>query len=314
MAEGNGRNFRQYCFGVSHMSHMHIGLSGRYTIEKRNAAGEVVQTLEFDNLITDAGLERWGTAGVIGRCYLGSGSAVPLVTDTTLAAPLGSTTTTTTPPTDVSNNTTRTRTVHNKWRFGPGICTGSVREVGVGWDGGLWSRALVVGGDGNPQTIEKLADETLDVTYAVQIQHPATDATGVVDIGGTSYSWTARPQQLAESISLFSAGWGQSQYNGYAGAYSGGLTAVGSGSPSGPLVNSSDARVAALPYAPGSKQRGLKIVFELNSGNGLIRTITYAHQTTHPQGVRIQVEFTPPIPKLDTQELTISTVISWGRA
>lgn len=296
------------------MSHMHIGLSGRYTIEKRNAAGEVVQTLEFDNLITDAGLERWGTAGVIDRCYLGSGSAAPLVTDTTLAAPLGSTTTTTTPPTDVSNNTTRTRTVYKTWRFGPGVCTGSVREVGVGWVGGLWSRALVVDGNGNSQTIEKLADETLDVTYAVQVQHPATDATGVVDIGGVAYSWTARPQQLSESFSLFSEGWGQWQYKGYANSYSGGLTAVGSGAPSVSLGSSSYTRDAALPYAPGSKQRGLKLVFELNSGNGLIRTIAYAHQTSHPYGVWIQVEFTPPIPKLATQELTISTVLSWGRA
>lgn len=314
MAEGNGRNFRQYCFGISHMSHMHIGLSGRYTIEKRNAAGEVVQTLEFDNLITDAGLERWGTAGVIDRCYLGSGTATPTVTDTAMAAPLGSTTTTTTPPTDVSNNTTRTRTAHNKWRFGPGVCTGSVREVGVGWVGGLWSRALVVDGNGNPQTIEKLADETLDVTYAIQVQHPATDATGVVDVGGVSYSWAARPQQLSSSFSMFSAGWGEWQYPGYASAYSGGLTAVGSGSPSGSLGSSSYTRDAALPYAPGSKQRGLKLVFELNSGNGLIRTIAYAHQTSHPYGVWIQVEFTPPIPKLATQELTISTVLSWGRA
>ena len=36
------------------MSHIHIGLSGRYTLERRNAAGEVVQTLEFDNLFTQA--------------------------------------------------------------------------------------------------------------------------------------------------------------------------------------------------------------------------------------------------------------------
>lgn len=97
-------------------------------------------------------------------------------------------------------------------------------------------------------------------------------------------------------------------------SYSGGLTAVGSGAPSGSLGSSSNTRDAGLPYAPGSKQRGLKLVFELNSGNGLMRTIVYAHQTTHPQGVGIQVEFSPPIPKAATQELTISTTLSWGRA
>lgn len=298
------------------MSHIHIGLSGRYTIEKRNAAGEIVQTLEFDNLITDAGLERWGTAGVIDRCYLGSGTATPAVTDTVMAAQLASTTSETTPPSATYDVALRSQTQYKTWRFAAGVGTGYVREVGVGWATGLWSRALVLDGNGNQQTIEKLADETLDVTYALTYKHPASDVSGTVELPSGTHTWTARPYLLSSvpSMSLFAYGWGQSQYAGYASSYSDGLASLPSGVLYGSRGESSNAKDAALPYTPASRRRDLRIVFPLDSGNGSLRTVTYKHQTSHPYGVYIQVEFTPPILKSATQELTLVFGISWGRA
>ena len=299
------------------MSHIHIGLSGRYTIEKRNAAGDVVQALEFDNLITDAGLERWGTAGVIDRCYLGSGSTTPAVTDTAMATPLANTTTNDTAPAATYDAAVRSQTLYKKWRFAPGVGTGDVREVGVGWVSGLWSRALVLDGNGNPMTISKAADETLDVTYAITLQFPPSDVVGVVNIKGADHTWTARPFQFSNPISLsaFGYGWGQYQYQGYATAYSGDLGAFPSGSVSGSSLGSSSSSAdAALAYVAASRYRDLKLLFPLNSGNGSLKTVVYNHQTSHPYGLALQVGFSPAIPKLATEELTLVVRISWGRA
>ena len=300
------------------MSHIHIGLSGRYTIEKRNAAGDVVQALEFDNLITDAGLERWGTAGVIDRCYLGSGSATPAVTDTAMAMPLANTTTKDTAPAATYDAAVRSQTLYDKWRFAPGVGTGDVREVGVGWVSGLWSRALVLDSNGNPMTISKAADESLDVTYAITLQFPPSDVVGVVNIKGADHTWTARPYQFSNptDFGTFNYGWGQYQYSSYAYAYacSGDLVAFLSGSVSGVIGSSLSLGDAALAYVAASRYRDLKIVFPLDSGNGSLKTVVYEHPTAYPYGISLQVGFSPAIPKLATDVLTLVVRISWGRA
>ena len=311
MAEGNGRNFRQYCFRVTHMSHIHIGLSGRYTIEKRNAAGEVVQTLEFDNLITDAGLERWGTDGVIDRCYLGSGTTPPAVTDTAMAASLGVATSTTTAPGNTYSAAAATQTINLAWRAGPGVCTGDIREVGVGWSTGLWSRALIRDTQGNPTTISKAADETLDVSYAVTLQYPTTPIVGSITIQGVSYDWRAYPylptsgSTLSSIFSTRRTGAGSS--SGF--AYDGGNNP--NGNPSGSAVGYTTS-ITSSPYVPGSKRVENTYQFGLDRP-GTYRTFWVKFGNSY-YTTEAQVEFTPGIPKDAAQTLKVVFSHSWGRA
>ena len=299
------------------MSHIHIGLSGRYTIEKRNAAGDIVQTLEFDNLITDAGLERWGTGSVASICYLGGGAALPTVLDTAMAALLGSTSTWQTAPSTTYDVASVSYVAYAKWRFNPGVCTGDIREVGVGWGGGLWSRALVVDGNGNQVTIQKLVDETLDVTYAVKFQFPLSDLTGTINVDGVDRAWAARVVRLNESYNGVPELLNNGAVGAYAGtpvAFSSGLVAVNSYNSVGVLGTGSSTRRA---YVAGSKQCVLDLVFPLNGGNGNIKTVVfgaYTYTSYDRKIVDVQVEFNPPITKLSTQVLSFVVQFSWGRA
>ena len=52
----------------------------------------------------------------------------------------------------------------------------------------MWSRALVLDSNGNPMTISKAADESLDVTYAITLQFPPSDVVGVVNIKGADHN------------------------------------------------------------------------------------------------------------------------------
>ena len=294
------------------MSHIHIGLSGRYTIEKRNAAGDVVQTLEFDNLITDAGLERWGTDGVGNVCYLGSGSTTPSVTETVMppATLLGSTTNTATAPANTYHVPTLSQTRHNTWRFGPGVGTGNVREVGVGWGTGLWSRALVLDGNGNPTTLEKLADETLDVTYALKLAYPA-EVTGTTVVDGVPRSWRARPV-LSSGPSYFSSLMNSSRrgLQGYNYAYSGALPDGYVTLPSGSGPYTTDYTISS--YVPGSKAFTVTIRYGVDKP-GTYRTL-YHSFGPYMGAIDVLFEYTPAIQVLATQALTFVLTQSWGRA
>ena len=61
-------------------------IAGQYTLRKYKAdTHELVQEIgPFDNLITDQGLDRVGTANFANYVFVGTGTATPAVTDSTL--------------------------------------------------------------------------------------------------------------------------------------------------------------------------------------------------------------------------------------
>jgi hypothetical protein len=197
------------------------------------------------NLITNLCLENYGAAwqgsGYSGGgltldqsknngmfyCHVGTGTATPAVTDTTLQAfvagqqvihglGLG---------TYWAQGSAPFYGAHRyKARFSPGFGGGNINlnEVGQSYQlttGNLSSRALTVDGQGTPTTVTVLADEYLDVYYTRRnypchmadegLGTPADD-TGTVDIAGVTYNYTIRPSAVTDND------WGQQIVNAFA--------------------------------------------------------------------------------------------------
>ena len=190
-------------------------VAGQYTIRKYKAdTNELIQEVgPFDNLITNQGLNRVGTAEFGNSVFIGTGTAPPAVTDTQLGTYLNYTATAApggawdfallqggSPDYWVQGAGT--------WRFAAGAATGTLTEVGIGWftsgtlpaNHRVSSRALIVDSGGSPISITVLADEYLDVTYSLRYYpYVGSDVVQTVVISGVNYTFTTRALGLVTS-------------------------------------------------------------------------------------------------------------------
>ena len=191
-------------------------VAGQYTIRKYKAdTNELIQEVgPFDNLITNQGLNRVGTAEFGNSVFIGTGTAPPAVTDTQLGTYLNYTATAApggawdfallqggSPDYWVQGAGT--------WRFAAGTATGTLTEVGFGWFTGapytepnhrVSSRALIVDSGGSPISITVLPDEYLDVTYSLRYYpYVGSDVVQTVVISGVNYTFTTRALGLVSS-------------------------------------------------------------------------------------------------------------------
>lgn len=306
-------------------------VAGRFTLIARKLDGTQRKLAEFDNLVTDAGLNRMGVGNFRELCVVGTGSAVPAVTDTQLqsttartssGAPSvpGSSTQTTTPPFWAQTNA--------GFRFGVGAAAGNLTEVGIGWSTGglltdyqLWSRALIKDELGTPIAVTVLGDEVLDVYYAMRIYPPATDAAYTVTIAGEVYNAISRASNINNTQNWFvtgsrvlftslPGGGGYGVMNGNIG----GVTA----SPSG-LSTFSYISPSNNAYSNNSLIQDGILSWGLDLGNltGGIRSVYYqtgvgAYQTQFnlvtPRG-----DGSTTIDKDNTKVLSISFRVGWAR-
>jgi hypothetical protein len=268
----------------------------------------------FDNLILDSGLELLGTNNVLGACVVGTSNAAVVATQTTLSGFLAANSTI-----EETNEGAQGSEPYFGWktvryRFAAGVATGNISEVGVGNSkvagANLFSRALILDGDGDPVTISVLANEILDVTYELRYYPPLVDGSTTVTIDGDSYDVTWRASDVTSATA-----WGQYignmaslrpsaansvvVYNGAMGA----ITTTPAGSTaSGPMVNAA--------YSASSDQRDGTVTFTLNEANlsGGIRSMRVGTSMG-----AYQFEFDPPIPKDDTKILGLTARIAWAR-
>ena len=204
-----------------------VRLGGRFraVVSKDAECKQVVEdTGFFDNLITNTGMNRVGTVttnaigtdgsleafrNLCGRFVVGSGSAVPQFTDTALQAPVafGSG--------DVSRSSASS-SYERGWfeltvqhQFGQGQAAGNLSEIGIqrsSTSGALWSRALILDGQGNPTTITVLPDDFLTCYYTLRIMIPKEDAVFNIDVdydddGIVPTVVTGRPLRANDSLS-----------------------------------------------------------------------------------------------------------------
>jgi hypothetical protein len=255
---------------------------------------------------------------------LGTGSAAPAVSDTTLQTPGAASTTiqrnfvsvapyVAGPPEYLTDFMT--------FRFATGVATGTWTEVGITNGSApfvLFSRALMLNGGGTPTAVTVLADESLDVTYTLRL-YPPGDSTGSITLNGTSYDYTLRPSFLGNS-SIWAFNYIMS---GQLAAVSGGAAAqavwfsgaIGS-STSGPSsqVGSNSIKSTPQAYVSGSRQRTFELEWALNDANvgGGFRSLRF-DSTSGGSMLPWQIGFTPNVPKLNTQILRLSFTLSMAR-
>lgn len=180
-----------------------VGMSGHFRLEVRDAVShEVKHVRDFDNLITNQGLNGYGLSNdryLLNICHVGTGTSAPSVNDVGMNVPLATTSgvqetkhIAPVAPEWISHRV-------NRYRFAVGAATGNVTEVGIGGEYYFWSRALVVDELGNPSPVTVLPNEYLDVIYTLRMYPNLDDIPFSFELGGVTYSGTARPQNIQES-------------------------------------------------------------------------------------------------------------------
>lgn len=306
-----------------------VGLSGHYKVGVIRASGQYEQLADFDNLITDAGLDFIATNGVSAAtvyCRAGAGSAVPAVGQTNLVSQLGSASASGTSSATNSGGTPVWFTSLTRvYTFAIGAVVGNVAEIGTfsaETGGTMFSRALIKDAMGNPTTITILSDEQLVVTYEVRKYPPASDITGTVSISidgvPTNFDYTIRAANVATNS-------GSILWHGTAsvGNFTASVTAANayetstlgdvSGTPGFGEVNASSSVTYA--YTNGSFYRDQTPTWGLSAANFAtgIGAILFAAVSGGTRNGAFQISFSPKLPKTSAKTLTLTFRISWGR-
>jgi hypothetical protein len=170
-------------------------VAGRFFIEGVLPDGRRRVVADWQkNLVTDAGLNRFGTVAPISYCSVGAGNTTPTVLDTALVNYVAHTT--------ASMTSFGAQTSVPWYGYAVFTCTFSppggnknISEIGLGWSTGgtnLWSRALIKDAGGSPTTITWLAAETLIVTYECRNYPFLDDIHFSTNISGIDYTGVMR--------------------------------------------------------------------------------------------------------------------------
>lgn len=313
---------------------MNLGLAGKYTIYKQKVAmkdgiplldengnqvllGEQEKVAEFENLITNNGLDLIGKKASCNYMIVSSDNTVPSITDTAINI-LGITQSAGTGDGNVNKNVTTAPywvSYQCVKRFGAGVGTGNIAKIAIsnnstGTD--LFSIALVKDINGNPTTITKLADEILDVSYQLRTYLDDSDTTSTITISGNTHTVTARACAIASKT----APWVSSIANIY-------KVRIGSA----PMVSAmgipsalTDASFNNAAYTLGSYKLNVNIsqlpinTHNFTNGISLIHTLETGNVAAYSNNATFQFGISPPIMKTSTQTLTLPPItLSWGR-
>src|SRR5690606_3150722 len=204
-----------------------LGGQFRLVVSKDAECKKVVKdTGFFDNLITNTGMNRIGEVTtnrggsieafriLCGRFVVGSGSAEPQFTDTALQNPVAFASADVVLNNESSNYDRGWYEITVRHQFEQGQAAGNLSEIGIqhtSTSGPLWSRALILDGQGNPTTITVLPDDFLTCYYTLRIMIPKEDAVFNIDVdygedGIVPTVVTGRP--LNANSSNVGDGWG----------------------------------------------------------------------------------------------------------
>lgn len=172
-------------------------VSGMFSVSKIMPSGDIVVVSPLqDNLITNFGLDSLaGPSVFMGAVQVGTGTATPAFTDTSLGARLAGKAIDAA-PTWSFNQGTGVGTVTGTFTFPVGSATGNLTEIGLSatTSGNVCTRALFKDAGGNPTTIPVASDEQLLITYIVTITYSLTSTSSVTDpSSGTTYTMSFLP-------------------------------------------------------------------------------------------------------------------------
>ncbi len=304
-------------------------IAGHFILETRGPDGELRNRLEFDNLITDTGLDHiyncptvaYGFGYYCNNVCVGTGNAAPANTDTSLSNFLAST-----GVYDASMTRTYVAGPPTYWKatqvytFGTGVAAGNLTEIGTYPTNGsaslLFSPALIVDGGGAPTTLVVEADEILTVTYELRVYIDTADVIGTFVSGGVTYDTVLRPadidsvpsigNRLANSSdgSLFAI----NIFDGVLGT----ITTTPNGNTYPVIYYNGDSKST---YSPGQRRIDVTTIVPVGSGNWAngIKAM-YLTSPLH----KFQISFIDPItgkgiPKVVGEKMSITFRFSWDR-
>lgn len=311
----------------------HIGLKGVFHFKLTNTISGEVREYEFTNLILDSGLNKLPYGGFVTGCLLGGDTNTPLTTDTEITNIQTGIVTPQTHGVGAANTSNSPYWSSYYWTFHvpTSVDIFYIRQVAVGWGveatlepyidfgftyynwvyiyEGLFSLVLVKDINGNPTTIVKGTDDTLDVTYTLQVNCPTADVVSTVIIGGLEYSYTIRPASAGNWFANDPLTSNITAYAYPASSVLGTPTGVPSGSG---LVRSS---TVLSSYTDNTYTRDVQLEWDLNYGNavGGIRCV-YIDVGSKWQISYSAVIDAATIPKDSDKRLTLNVRFSWGRA
>lgn len=309
--------------------------AGYFKMEARKPDGSMRILADwFPNMILNSGLNALGSNGsYLEYCKVGAGTSAPISTQTTLVSQVAETNTMLNWSISSAVTTVTTAPYHSyitrTFRFPVGTATGNLTEVGVGGNAGssgaLFSRALIVDGNGNPTAVTVLADEELVVTYKFAAYPPTTDTNTSIVLNGTTHNVIIRPTALLNTpfIKLFTEGGGggpgaQVLLNNHnCVAYSGDIITdiTSTSSPAGTSASASSSAFGS--YVNGSYKNTATYTFSTTAANfaGGIRSVQCIPETYYRTfiGYRFQMQFDPPIPKTSSNRFSLGLNVSWTR-
>jgi hypothetical protein len=321
---------------------MRLTLSGHYICRVYKTDGSLRSEYCFDNLITNAGLDRYGfintsSQTAFGYAMVGSGTSIAQATDTTLANKIAHTTTTANSASGYNSGTPDYVYSRITYRFLPGSLNNvTLTEVGVGWTTTqVFSRALILDSNGQPTSIVVLADEYFDLTYELRFFPPISDETFLLNIGTQqNVPVTVRPIRVTVFGPNFYTGAGTTGWGNLLGTTSGAIyprevdrsndglyfqvgtqtgldarTSTNFSFTGGSDGLSSNAWSAIGSYVPGSFQRQFKITVGLDAGNPSFNHIRMAFRF----GGTWQIHFGSAIVKTSNDIVEMTLTYSWGR-
>lgn len=294
--------------------HLHHSYKGIYILQVMKG-GKVTRQYWAENLITDIGLDMLGgTESFLKQCFLGTGTTPPSPGDTQLESLLASS--------DIQDGTgegsTSTEGTERYYRyldtftFSAGSIMEPVTEMGCGMDAThLFSRALLLDGEGNPTKLEILPDESLQVIYQLQGFMPPGDTMGILT---STYNIQAEPEYIPVTIRIASINSympihkgisqdGSLLLNTYSGPIQGESTI-----PSGQSTGTREMDIT--PYITGSHELSISHTYDYNHANwpeGINALSLQCNQAYY------QIGLGTPIMKGDRDYITIKFTISWGR-
>ena len=186
-----------------------MGTCGRFNLIVRKAqTNEIVrETGWFDNLVLDQGLDAMANGSWFASCKVGTGNSTPVATQTQLDAYKALSINVQTETRGASSVAPYYKWSRKTFRFKAGDFNNTnLSEVAIGLGGtgdgaGIWNRALIKDGLGNPTVLTVLADEVLDVLCEIRVYQSQADINGhfnLLDKNGNIIHNDSVVRELAE--------------------------------------------------------------------------------------------------------------------
>jgi hypothetical protein len=294
-------------------------LAGKYKLTAVRPDGtERPLTGWFDNLITNAGMDQIAVGGTAAfsiaelftKCKVGTGSTPPAFTDTVLVSPLAASVVNEAYTVSFVEGTPAYWSVIRTYRFGTGVAAGNLTEVAVidNLTQEAFSRALITDSGGTPITVTVLSDEILDVTYELRSYIDKTTYTDSILISGVGYSMQRMPYDIANPPQI-----NRAMRNDGASGFSivtRETNVLGTVYQNVSGTGGSASSYTIASYTIGNFYRDVTILFATGVSNFAtgIGAITMDFRQT-----KMKVGFTPKIPKVSTNNLSVTFRTTWAR-